>query len=207
MIIHCITLKPPHPMSDPTKEELERIKLQQEIKALKRPFFLRAEFLSIFVSSILGAIALLVSLNQANSDELEAIKTEKLELANEVNNQKAENLKKEALTLQKSIAELSALEKQLKDSLDLRFQRELLLLEARLKQIRAYTENYRMGYANGRLKNRRVNDNIQKFVRPEQEKAFRQWLYSELNRAIDVSINRAIDEIELERKLAEYQNR
>ncbi len=194
-------------MSDPTKEELERIKLQQEIKALKRPFFLRAEFLSIFVSSILGAIALLVSLNQANSDELEAIKTEKLELANEVNNQKAENLKKEALTLQKSIAELSALEKQLKDSLDLRFQRELLLLEARLKQIRAYTENYRMGYANGRLKNRRVNDNIQKFVRPEQEKAFRQWLYSELNRAIDVSINRAIDEIELERKLAEYQNR
>lgn len=191
-------------MSKQTKEELEIIKLRQEIKQLKRPVFLRPEFLSIVLSSIFAAATIYFTIVKAESEDLKNKIAENIRLSNQINEIKSLELRDKEQHLQNSIDQLKIKESNLKDSLNIKFQRDLLVLENKLKDIRLYINEYRVGYSNSRLKSTSVINSMEKFVKPEEEKNFRQWFYNELNRAIDISNRRSLDQIELERKISEY---
>ena len=51
--------------------ELEVIKLQDEIKLLNKPFYKRAEFLSIVVSALVASLTIYFTILKAESDVLE----------------------------------------------------------------------------------------------------------------------------------------
>ncbi len=188
-----------------TREELEIEKLKQELKNLKKPILLRPEFLSIILSSIIAAVTIYFSVIEAKSDELEQVKSEKIQLANQINTKTSLDLKSKENKLKESIEKLKMKEKNLKDSLNQKFVEDLLILENKLKEIRLFIDDYRVGYSKSRLKNKRTIEQIERYVDIEKREGFKRWLYSELNRAIDKSNKRSLDQIELRRKLSEYK--
>jgi hypothetical protein len=187
-----------------SKEELEIVKLEQEITNLKKKFYERPEFLSIIVSSVFAALALYTSLVQARSSELEEVKTENTRLANQINDFEKRRLQVQKEEIEQSIDDLKVKEQTLEDSLNNKFMRDMLVLEDRLKGAKKYIEEYSISYSNEYVDSRFVKDSMDQFIKPDQQEAFKRWLYSALRRAIALSNDRTIEKIELERKLIEY---
>lgn len=188
-----------------TKEELEIVKLEQEIRNLKRKFYARPEFLSIIVSSVFAALALYTSLVQARSSQLEDLKTENTRLANQINSFEKLRIQEQKEGIEQSIEDLKMKEKTLEDSLNNKFMRDMLVLEDRLKGAKKYIDEYSISYSNEYVDSRFVEDSMDQFIIADQKEAFKRWLYAALRRAIALSNDRTIEKIELERKLIEYK--
>lgn len=188
------------------KDELEIEKLRQEIKNLKKPILLRPEFLSIVFSSIFAAATIYFSILKAKSEELETLKSEKIQLANQINQKTSLDLKSKEEQLKQSIVQLEIKEDHLRDSLNHKFIEDLLILENKLKEIRLYIDEYKVGYSNARLKSKYNLKLMDEYVKQEKQEDFKRWFYRELNMAIDRSNTRSLNQIELERKLSEYKS-
>ncbi len=187
-----------------TKEELEIVKLEAEIRNLKRKFYSRPEFLSIIFSSLFAALALYISLVQARSSQLEEAKTENLRLANQINEYEKLKIQTQKEDIEESIIALKIREKTLEDSINKKFMRDMLVLEDKLKGTKKYIEDYSISYSNEFVDSRFAENAMNRFVIPEQKEGYKRWLYSALRRAIKLSNDRSIEKIELERKLIEY---
>ncbi len=193
-----------------TKDELEIIKLKEEISNLKRPFFLRPEFLSIVLSSLFAAFTIWVSISQVNKEKMEQLKTLNIALDNKLNDFDRKQLEVEKASLISSIEELKVKENNLKDSLFIKYNKDLLEIERNLEDIFNYTvEDYSIEYANTYVKSESVTNAISDFVVNDQKAGFRKWLYSSTRRAIDKSNNRSmekvLDNIGFELKLNQYK--
>jgi hypothetical protein len=193
-----------------SQEDLERIKLSEEIRNLKRPFFLRPQFLSIVLSSLFAAITIYFSIAATNKNELDELKAKNITLDNKINSFDRRQLVLEKAALEKSIKALKIKETNLRDSLFIQYNKDLIEMENSLEEIaNYYVEDYSIGYANSYVKSIQVNQAINEFVVNGKDSKFKEWLYGSTKRAIDKSNKRSMDkvlnEIGLKLKLNQYK--
>ena len=193
-----------------SKQELELIKLKEEIKNLRKPFYKRPEFLSIILSSLFAAVTIFISIRTANKEALDELKSRNIELSNKINDFDRKNLEIDKAALETSVSNLQLKEKNLKDSLFINYNRDLLELERKMEDIfDYYIQDYSIGYANTYVKSKQVNGAIGEFIVKGKEADFKKWLYASTRRAIDKSNRRSMEQvlnnIGFELKLNQYK--
>jgi hypothetical protein len=186
---------------------LQRIKLEHEIKMLKREFYQQPTFLAIISASFIAAAIIYGTIYMSRSQEIENLAIAKRTLDNKVfaiNNQK---LKEHETSLKSSIVALEEKEKNLNDSINFKYKKKLLNLEKNLKNIKDfYIKDHAIGYANATVKSKRVKSKTALFVKKSKIKEFEKWLYGELKRGIDASTQRTLDKIDFELKIKDFQS-
>lgn len=189
-----------------SREQLEIAKLQYEIKQLKKPIFLRTDFLSIVASAMVAAITIYFTVARSKSDDLKQATADKIIAQNESISLRTLAVSQREDDLKKSIKKLEIKQTNLKDSVNIKFQRDLLVFENKFKDLKLDINDYRQGYAKGRVKREsEYGTNINRFVIPQLKDEFNMWYKNELIRAMTKSNDYIINQIELERKLLDYR--